>query len=501
MPVADVGVAPGDEIAAGGEEALPERLTLAPECAVGGQHVRVQDDPGSFLGRDVDRLVGRCRVDDDQLVDERVALHELASRTSHDGTDGRRLIERRQDEADGQPLPLLERRQSPDVRELLVREVRLGEPAIDPRWDAAGGGRRALGSLECLGLRGPPIEDRTRRRLPGLDHDDGRPCLLDDHLRERAEETAFWRQRQGTGARGQGRGAHDHEAGPIGLVDEGGRDAAALDERRLRAPVRVQPDECGQRPFRLGADDRIDARGHDVEGFDFGTQTAAQGVREAEGQLGMRAAAYRDQDPADVIDAALLDHRDVARRLADDLVDGWAEDRVDRPRPGALPSRRWRWSAPAEKDQVGLLLGRRLEDALCGSSPDAHGGPQLDVIRCELLDALQQASCLASAGRSLGERRSFRHLDDAQRGEHAAMLHERGADAHEVGRRARVGEGQQDAGRQPAPTPAHVPAALVERPAAFGDRPAAFDGRPAASGGCPAAGSRQAATSSGLRAS
>ena len=44
-------------------------------------------------------------------------------------------------------------------------------------------------------------------------------------------------------------------------------------------------------------------------------------VGEPQGELGVRAAADRDEDPPDVARAALLDDRDVARRLADDLVD------------------------------------------------------------------------------------------------------------------------------------------------------------------------------------
>ena len=44
-------------------------------------------------------------------------------------------------------------------------------------------------------------------------------------------------------------------------------------------------------------------------------------VGEADRQLGVRSAADRDQDALDVPRAALLDDRDVAGRLADDLVD------------------------------------------------------------------------------------------------------------------------------------------------------------------------------------
>ena len=45
------------------------------------------------------------------------------------------------------------------------------------------------------------------------------------------------------------------------------------------------------------------------------------GVGEAHRELGMRSAADRDEDALDVAGPTLLDDRDVARRLADDLVD------------------------------------------------------------------------------------------------------------------------------------------------------------------------------------
>ena len=44
-------------------------------------------------------------------------------------------------------------------------------------------------------------------------------------------------------------------------------------------------------------------------------------------ELGVGAAADRDDDALEVADAALLDHRDVARRLAQDLVDRGRERR------------------------------------------------------------------------------------------------------------------------------------------------------------------------------
>ena len=61
-----------------------------------------------------------------------------------------------------------------------------------------------------------------------------------------------------------------------------------------------------------------------------GVVAAGDGVGEAERELGVGAAADRHEDPPDLLGAALLDDGDVARRLADDLVDGRREDRSAR---------------------------------------------------------------------------------------------------------------------------------------------------------------------------
>ena len=81
-----------------------------------------------------------------------------------------------------------------------------------------------------------------------------------------------------------------------------------------------------------------------MERVHLGIERTPQGCREPERQLRMGATADRYQDALDVRDAPLLDDRDVAGRLAHDLVDGGAEDRlVGNPRDGRVvvhPSRR-----------------------------------------------------------------------------------------------------------------------------------------------------------------
>ena len=89
-------------------ERLPERLALAPERAVAGQHVGVLDDAGALGLGDLAGPVGRGGVDDEDLVEERDAADHLAHRPADDRPDRLLLVERRQDEADREALLLLE---------------------------------------------------------------------------------------------------------------------------------------------------------------------------------------------------------------------------------------------------------------------------------------------------------------------------------------------------------------------------------------------------------
>ncbi len=72
---------------------------------------------------------------------------------------------------------------------------------------------------------------------------------------------------------------------------------------------------AGQRPL-------ADALGHDVHDHDLGLKALAEVAGEAYRQLGVGTAADRDQDRRHLVQAALLDDGDVARRLANHLVDG-----------------------------------------------------------------------------------------------------------------------------------------------------------------------------------
>ncbi len=65
-----------------------------------------------------------------------------------------------------------------------------------------------------------------------------------------------------------------------------------------------------------------DALGHDVQHHHPRTEALGEVAADPHGQLGVRPAAHRHQDRPDLVQAALLDDGDVARRLAHDRVDG-----------------------------------------------------------------------------------------------------------------------------------------------------------------------------------
>ena len=72
-------------------------------------------------------------------------------------------------------------------------------------------------------------------------------------------------------------------------------------------------------------------------------------------------------------------------------------------------------AAPAEDDEVGFLLGRRLDDALGGVPADAHDRVDRRPVRGVVEDALEEPPGVARSGRALGQRHPLGHLDDPQR--------------------------------------------------------------------------------------
>ena len=318
------------------------------------------DDPGALGLGDLAGPVGRAGVDDEDLVEERDPAHHLAHRPADDRADRLLLVERRQDERDRQALLLLELDEAAEIGELGVVEVRLAEPALDPGRDGARLLGGPVGGGERLGPRGELLERLAADHLAGLDDDDGRLRPGRDRLRQGTEQVGL-----AVGAGRLGRRAHDDEVGLLGLAQDRVADVRRLADDPLAAAAEVLADELGEGVLRLGADGERDPGRDEVEDADVGVVASGDRVGVADRQLGVGTAADRDDDPPDLLAAALLDDGDVGRRVADDLVDRRREDR----RPAAVAPGR-RLPAPAEDDEVGLLLGRRLDDALGGVPAD-----------------------------------------------------------------------------------------------------------------------------------
>jgi hypothetical protein len=180
-----------------------------------------------------------------------------------------------------------------------------------------------------------------------------------------------------------------------GLAQDRRAHVGGLAQDRLRACGDVLAGERGERVLRLGAHRLGDAGRHDVHDRHCRVVALGERVGEPERQLRVGTAADGDQDPPDVARAALLDHRDVARRLADDLVDGRRDDGRVRVPVGS------RLAAPAEDHQVGFLFGRRLDDPRGRMASDPHQrvdhGPLGHVVE----HLLQQPARLPGARRPL----------------------------------------------------------------------------------------------------
>ena len=138
---------------------------------------------------------------------------------------------------------------------------------------------------------------------------------LGDRLGQRPEQRR-------AGLAGRRRRAHHDEVRALRLAQDRRPHVGGLAQDRLRACGDVLAGERGERVLRLGAHRLGDAGRHDVHDGHRRVVALGERVGEPERQLRVGTAADGDQDPPDVARAALLDHRDVARRLADDLVDG-----------------------------------------------------------------------------------------------------------------------------------------------------------------------------------
>jgi hypothetical protein len=81
-------------------------------------------------GGNLEGLVGAARVDDRNLVDEGVALHELATEDHHFLADRLLFVESRDAEGDGEPRLLLGGDELPEIAKLAVVEGVGLEPGV-----------------------------------------------------------------------------------------------------------------------------------------------------------------------------------------------------------------------------------------------------------------------------------------------------------------------------------------------------------------------------------
>ena len=139
-------------------------------------------------------------------------------------------------------------------------------------------------------------------------------------------------------------------------------------------------------------------------------------------------------------------------RLADDLVDGRRDDRYVAVAPVAVGAGvdlavadARGLAAPAEDEEVGLLFGGGLDDALGGVAADAHDRVDGRAFGHEVEDLLEQPARVAGACRALGQRHALGHLHDPERRQlPGPLVHQGAAEPDELGGRARVGDGDED---------------------------------------------------------
>jgi hypothetical protein len=216
-------------------------------------------------------------------------------------------------------------------------------------------------------------------------------------------------------------------------------DVVGLAEDRLAARSDVLAGELRKGVLGLGPHGLGHPLWHEVHHRDRRAVLEREGIGHAQGELRVRAATDRDEDPPDVARAALLDDRDVAGRLAYSLVDRRRDHR-----PAAVPVRA-RLAAPAEDHEVGFLLGGRLDDAGRGMATDPHEGVDDRALGRVVEHLLEEAPRLAGTGRALGQGHALRYFDDAERRELARpRLEQVRADADQLLRGERVRDRDED---------------------------------------------------------
>lgn len=131
MNIGDIGINPSDDVPVQHVQALPQRLTLTDEAAGFRQDFRVAVDRYAVHLGNLRCLIRRVAVDQHDFVEQRQRIHQRALDRADHIADGLLFIERRQAQADGHTLPLLERQQRAQVLKFAAVEGILGKPAVD----------------------------------------------------------------------------------------------------------------------------------------------------------------------------------------------------------------------------------------------------------------------------------------------------------------------------------------------------------------------------------
>jgi hypothetical protein len=92
LEAGDVAVDPDDDVAVAGEQARPQHVALPVSVAVLEVDLLDRDHQRSGAGRHPGGVVGAAVVDDDELVDQRHALHQLVADRGAELPDRGRLV-------------------------------------------------------------------------------------------------------------------------------------------------------------------------------------------------------------------------------------------------------------------------------------------------------------------------------------------------------------------------------------------------------------------------
>ena len=398
------------------------------------------DDAGALGLGDLARPVGRRRVDDEDLVEQRHAADHLAHRPADDRPDRLLLVERRQDEADRQALLLLERRRAGAGR----------------RTRRGGSSTRRTSARPGPGRRAPPRRRGRRRPASRPARPAGRTSSRS--IVSRVLTTMTVGLARAAIASGRAPNRYVSPSAPPGDAEAPMTTRSAFSASR-RIALRtfgasrrtasllardVLLDERGEGALGLGADGEGDPGRDEVEddrpsrrGGGRWRRRSAGRARRAGRRGPGRGSAGSSFEPRCLTTA--MSHGE--SRTTSSIVGEKTVGPVPSRPPAAL-------AAPAEDDEVGLLLGRGLDDALRGVAADPHDRVDRRPVRRVVEDALEEAPGVAGAGRALGQRHALGDLDDPERRQLAGpRVEHRRAEADELLGGHRVGDRDEDRGR------------------------------------------------------